>query len=97
MATIKQYTMRLWGAQKVVTQKLGADITWGAVDVRAAALTSDVLLAGLIKILVDKGLITDQDLTTVYSAIANSNFPQLPVNAPSSMDGIPVPDPDLGV
>lgn len=97
MATVKQYAIQLWQTQKTVSQKLGADIASSDTTSRVVAVTSDVMLAGLIKILVDKGVITNQDLTAAYTAITNASFPQLGPVVPLSMgEGNPVPDPDLG-
>lgn len=96
MATVKQYALRLFKTQKSVAQQLGTDITWGGADARVAALTNDVMLAALIKILVDAGVITDAQLTAAYGAVTSAVFPPQPAVIQSPMDGTPVPDPDLG-
>lgn len=96
MATIKQYAIQLWQTHKIVSRKLGADVSWGDISGRAGAMTESVMLAGLLKILVDKGVITNQDLTTAYTAITNADFPQLP-NMVLPVDGGTPPDPDIGV
>jgi hypothetical protein len=95
MATVKQYALNLWRAHRAVCRKLGADLSWGDSTERIRMLGSDVMLAGLIKVLTDKSLVTDQELDTVFTAITNADFPVLsPVIAPEP--GLETPDPDLG-
>lgn len=94
--TVKQYAIRLWDIRKSVSQKLGTDVTTADITSRASALASDVVTATILKLLVDAGVFTDAQLNTAANAIANASFPQLQPVVPSSMDGTPVPDPDLG-
>lgn len=97
MATVKQYTANLWKAHKVVCRKLGMDVSWGDPGERVRVVSSDVMLAGLLKILVDKGVISDADLTAAYTAITNATFPVLPpVGYPNFAEGDVAADPDLG-
>lgn len=95
MATVKQYTISLWRAHRAVCRKLGSDLSWGDPSERIRMIGSDVMLAGLIKVLTDKSLVTDQELNAVFTAITNTDFPALrPVTAPEP--GQETPDPDLG-
>lgn len=95
MATVKQYAISLWRAHRAVCRKLGADLSWGDPTERIRVIGSDVMLAGLIKVLTDKSLVTDQELNAVFTAITNADFPALgPVSAPGP--GQETPDPDLG-
>lgn len=96
MATIKQYALNLWRTHATVTQKLGLEAVWGGLDKRAQILSTDVMLAGLIKVLTDKGVVTDSDLNAVYAAIRNADFPALPPAVSAPLDNETVPDPDLG-
>lgn len=97
MATIKQYTTNLWRVQKVVMRKLGLAVAWSGSEEKIRALGSDVLLATLLKILVDKGVMTDGELNAAYLAVANADFPVIKDQAfPALGEGEPA-DPDLGV
>lgn len=96
MATVKQYALQLWDTHKTVSRKLGQSVEWGSSEGRVAALGTDVMLAGLIKVLTDAGVITNAQLTQVYNAIANADFPPLPAMVPGPVDGETLPDPDLG-
>lgn len=94
MATIKQYARNLWQAHRAVARKLGTDPAVGSPDERIQILSTDVLLAGLCKALTDAGVLTDAQLNTVFTAVANADYPvQRAVLQPE--DG-PAPDPDLG-
>jgi hypothetical protein len=94
--TVKQYALRLWGVRKSVTQKLGTDITTADITTRAEMLASDVVTAVVLKLLVDAGVFTDAQINAAANAVVNANFPQLAPVVASSMEGAPVPDPDLG-
>lgn len=96
MATVKQYTLRLWKAHATVSRKLGVDVEWGALDKRVQTLSADVMLAGILKVLTDKGVLTDTELNQVYAQITNASFPALPVGIPAPQEGVTTPDPDLG-
>lgn len=96
MATVKQYSLNLWKVQKVVMKKLGLDVTWGGPADKISAMGSDVMLAVLIKMLVDKGIVTDAELNAAYTAVASATFPPVIWPAPPPMgEGDPA-DPDLG-
>ena len=95
MATVKQYTLNLWRAHKTVCQKLGMDVTYGDPQERVRVISWDVMLAGLVKVLTDKVLVTDAELTAVFNAITSASFPPLPLVSPPDFDQT-VPDPDLG-
>lgn len=97
MATVKQYASNLWKVHASVLRKLGVDTAWGAAGKRAPILSTDVMLAGLIKALTDKGVLTDTDVNTVFTSITNAAFPSLPANVPAPVgDDQTMPDPDLG-
>lgn len=96
MATVKQYAINLWHVHKTVIGKMGIGVEWGSVDARAPVLSTDVLLAMIVKILVDKGVVTDLELSTAATQLTNAAFPQLPSVVANSDDAQPLPDPDLG-
>lgn len=96
MATLKAYTRNLWRVHRTVTAKLGLNVTWGVPEQRVLVIADDLMLAGLVKLLVDKGLITDAELNAMYSAVEALALPKQPaVVAAPSEDEAPA-DPDLG-
>lgn len=97
MATIKQYTLKLWGVHKTVCYKLGMDVSWGDSSERVRVISTDLMLAGLVKALTDKGVLTDAEINSVFTAINNATLPALPpVERPDLDNGGQAPDPDLG-
>jgi len=95
MATLKTYAKQLWSVQRSVCEKLGVQIAWAPLDQRAAMLSSDVTTAMIIKLLTDKGVITDAELLALANQVKAADFPQLAVSVTANADGS-MPDPDLG-
>lgn len=97
MATVKQYVMSLWEAQRVISRKLGFDIRRAPLETRCIVLAVDVTLGVVIKVLTDGGVITDAALQTRMNAVRDAVYPQQPasVPAPDETTG-DVPDPDMG-
>lgn len=95
MATLKVYARQLWGVQRAVCEKLGVQIAWAPLDQRAAVLSSDVTTAIILKLLTDKGVITDAELLVLANQVKAADIPQLSVTVNMNEDGT-VPDPDLG-
>lgn len=97
MAALKIYATNLWKAQRAICQKLGLQVASAPLSERALAVSGDILLATLCKVLVDKGLVTDAELNAAYNAAAGANIPQLAVDVPMpTQDGETAPDPDMG-
>ena len=95
MATLKVYARQLWGVQRSVCEKLGVQIAWAPLDQRAAVLSSDVTTAIILKLLTDKGVITDQELQTLANQVKAADIPPLAIDVIANADGT-MPDPDLG-
>jgi hypothetical protein len=76
MATVKQYVVNMRNAQQAVAIKLGSSLA----DKRSQVLVTSVLAiqAVLIKLLVDKGVVTDQELTTALNTALNDTYPDEP-------------------
>lgn len=97
MATLKQYTLKLWQVHRTVASRLGFDLASGSLEQRAAALGADAAVALLIKCLTDNGVITDAQLQTTLNAALAAVYPPLPPVVTPTSDNPVVPDPDLGV
>jgi uncharacterized membrane protein len=96
LATIKQYALSLWRVHASVARKLGVELEWGALDKRVQAMSTDLVLAGVVKALTDKGVLTDTELNTVFNQISRADLPPLSVNVHAPRESEKVPDPDLG-
>lgn len=95
MATLKVYAKQLWGVQRSVCEKLGVQIAWAPLDQRAAVLSSDVTTAIILKLLTDKGIITDAELLAMANQVKAADIPPLAISVSPNEDGT-MPDPDLG-
>lgn len=95
MATLKTYARQLWSVQRSVAEKFGIQLAGATADQRAIVLSGDVTLAMLLKILTDKGVITDAELLAVANQVKAATFPQLPGEVVGNSDE-PLPDPDMG-
>jgi hypothetical protein len=82
MTTIPTYVQQMRDRQAVIARKLGSDI--GQVDkqTRVANLSLLVLLAAVIKTLVDKGVITDAELLATLNAARDDTYADEPLNPP---------------
>lgn len=97
MPTVKQYSLNLWKVQKVIMSKLGLNVSWSGPEDKARAMTEDIMLGTLLKVLVDKGLVTDAELNAAYTTVATATFPPGVWAPPPPLgEGDPA-DPDLGV
>lgn len=86
MATVKQYIAALQDRQIVIARKFGVDVTRSDMQARVLNLALLCLLAVLIKALVDKGVITDAELTATLNAARDDAYPREPAEPPS--DGV---------
>lgn len=97
MAALKIYATNLWKAQRAICAKLGLQVAAAPLSERALAVSGDILLGTLCKLLVDKGLVTDAELNSVFNAAATAAIPPLAVEvAMPTQDGEVVPDPEMG-
>ena len=79
MPTVKQYVTALSNRQQVIATKYGADITRTSKANRAAIKSLLVLLAIVIKTLVDKGVVTDAELNATLDAARDDAYDDEPV------------------
>lgn len=76
MATVKAYVVAMRTAQKAVGVKLGSSLD----DKRSQVLVTSVLaiLGVLVKLLVDKGVLTDAELQAALNAAQNDAYADEP-------------------
>lgn len=79
MATVKQYVSALSNRQQVIAAKYGSDVTSAPKPARVLNKSLLVLLAVLVKTLVDKGVITDADLNATLDAARDDTYDDEPV------------------
>jgi hypothetical protein len=85
MATVKQYVNALQDRQQVIARKFGTNPRGADKQTRAINQSILVLLAVLIKALVDKGVVTDAELTAVLNNARDDFYDDEPVQPPSGV------------
>lgn len=80
MATVKQYTTRLRSAHERIALKLGTDMVSAPKELRVAVTGGLVLLAVVVKTLVDKGVVTDAELNATFTAVEEALYDDEPAN-----------------
>lgn len=81
MATVKAYTQTLLDRQQVIARKLGTNIGGiGDVQTRVVNRALLILVAVLVKTLVDKGVITDAELSATLDMARDDAYITEPVN-----------------
>lgn len=79
MATAKQYVTQLRNAKLAIGSKLGVDLTTAPKPDRVESLSVLALIGVLVKVLVDKGVVTNNELTTELNAAIADVWPDEPV------------------
>lgn len=74
MTTLGQYMNQLLQRQKVLATKLGAWLPGMATDYRVILACGDASQAILMKLLVDKGVVSDAELVAAFSAASAADF-----------------------
>jgi hypothetical protein len=66
--------LAFWKAHRVLLAKLSVDVAALPAGQRALLFSQDVMLIGLAKTLVDKGVLSDDDLTAAVGAVGAADF-----------------------
>jgi len=95
MATIPVYVQKLWDAQQWIARQMGVDIRVVSQETRVGILAQDLTTAVILKTLVDKGVVTDAELTTTMNAVRNAIYARQPPEVIPPADGSDIPPPTL--
>lgn len=76
--SIIEYVRQMYARQRVIAEKLGSDISRSTKPVRVLNLSILVLLAVPIKALVDKGVLTDQELISILNEARDALYDDEP-------------------
>lgn len=74
MTSIVQYAKMMRDAQYDIGLKLGVDIAFADSQTRTVLLSNLAIQATLVKILVDKGVLTDVELLTAINGIRSAAY-----------------------
>ena len=80
MATVKTYVANMKPIARQISIKYGSGV--GDKTTRVAVMTLLTLLAVVIKLLVDKGYITDAELQAAVAAAGNDSYDDEPIEPP---------------
>jgi hypothetical protein len=89
MASLPTYVAALWERQQIIAVKLGSDISQAAKETRVLNRALLVLLATLIKTLVDKGVVTDAELIATLNTARDAAYDDEPVWTPKPPPSTP--------
>lgn len=70
--------LALWAAHKALLTKLGVNVEALPAGQRALLFSQDVMLVGVLKMLIDKGLVTPEDVKAACGAVGAADFSWLP-------------------
>lgn len=76
MASYRQYAGQLWTTQKAVALRLGSDLSTADKRTRIVMQSLLAVVAIVVKALVDKGVLTDQELANARNAVLNETWPE---------------------
>lgn len=83
MATVKDYWVTLRSMARQFAPRFGFDLRMSSIEIRGLAALTAAEFAVLIKMLVDKGVITDADLQAYYvDARDNNAWEEEPATVP---------------
>jgi hypothetical protein len=88
MATVAAYVTQMLTRERVIAKKLGCDIRQADKPTRVLNLAMLVMLAVVVKTLVDKGVVTDADLLATMDTARDDAYNDQPTEPPP-----PEPDP----
>jgi predicted XRE-type DNA-binding protein len=84
MTAISQYVTQMQTRQQIIATKLGCDISRSSKPSRVMNLALLVLIAALIKTLVDKGVMTDAEILATLNTARDASYNDEPITPPDS-------------
>lgn len=82
MASLATYVGQLWDRQRTIAVKFGADLSRADKQTRVLDRSLLVLLATVIKTLVDKGVLTDAELLATLDTARDAAYADEPIEPP---------------
>lgn len=79
MATVKQYIDQAWTIEKQVAAKYGVDLPSESKTVRVLAKATLAIICVIVKLLVDKGVFTNAELSAAFTAAGADLYDDEPV------------------
>lgn len=82
MATAREYATQAWAIEKAIAAKMGLQLEMASKDQRITVRSLLLIIAVLMKLLVDKGVLTNAELTGAFAFIRDDTYPDEPVDRP---------------
>ena len=80
MATARQYASQVYDGQRAIAAKMGVVLDTEAKGIRVVLKCTSVIFGVLMKLLVDKGLLTNADLTDAFAFVQSDSYPDEPID-----------------
>lgn len=85
--SVKEYWTDLRQTSRSTSLKFGVDLRYASMEVRALAAVTGSMFAVLIKLLVDKGIITDTEVRQAWVAARGEVWDIEPIQPPETPPG----------
>lgn len=84
MATAKVYATQVYEIQKAIALKMGIYVAGESKQVRVVLKSTSIVFGVLMKLLVDKGLLTNAELTAAFDFVGGDAYDDEPVVPPDT-------------
>ena len=78
MATVKTYANQLWQRATPVAYRYGVDLEHSAKELRVLLRITCLMVAVVLRLLFDKGLVTDQEIIAAFDTAGGDTYPEEP-------------------
>lgn len=82
MATVRSYVLTMQQRENVIAHNVGSDIWTADMRIRALNIALLAMIGTLVKVLIDKGVVTGAELIAVLDAAIAETWPAEPDNPP---------------
>jgi hypothetical protein len=83
IATVKQYAAAVWQSQRRIGAKLGVSLARETKPIRVLGIAESVDFGVLIKLLIDKGVLTNAELDAALAAAEADLYDNEPLEPPT--------------
>lgn len=95
-APYKNYAQTLYDSGGRASNQLGTELRTAEMPIRTLFTVTDLMIGAVLQILVNRGLVTEEDIASTFDQLGDSVYPQLPFRVIYDEDHLELPPPDLG-
>lgn len=85
MATAKQYASQVFDVQRAIARKMGMTLAQESKGVRVLVKSTSIVIGVLMKLLVDKAVLTNAELTGAFAFVNDDTYPDEPIVPPDEV------------